>query len=45
MRKFVKKLIVASSITNKYADVPAKVVLEIDTEVEYGQDLSFNAFL
>jgi hypothetical protein len=35
----------ASSITNKYADVPAKVVLEIDTEVEYGQDLSVETYI
>lgn len=36
---FEKSKLPASKISNQYADVPAKVVLEIDTEVEYGNGL------
>jgi len=42
---FEKSKLPASKISNKYADVPAKVVLEIDTEVEYGEGLSVETYV
>lgn len=35
---FEKSVLPANKITNKYADVPAKLIVEIDTEIEYGDD-------
>lgn len=37
---FEKKVLPPAKITTKYADVPARLVIEIDTEIEYGHDLS-----
>ena len=42
---FEKSILPASKITNHYADVPAKIVLEVDTEVEYGNDLSIDIYV
>lgn len=42
---FEKKTLPPSKITNHYADVPAKVVLEVDTEVEYGKELSIDIYV
>lgn len=36
---FDKVVLPPAKISNRYADVPAKVVIEIDTEVEYGDGL------
>lgn len=42
---FEKNVLPASKISNKYADVPAKLVLEIDTEIEYGNGLSVETYV
>lgn len=34
-----KRLLPPGNVSNRYADVPARVVIEIDTNIEYGTDL------
>lgn len=40
-----KRLLPPGSVSNRYADVPARVVIEIDTAVEYGNDLPVEQFV
>lgn len=42
---FEKSVLPANKITNKYADVPAKLIVEIDTEIEYGDDLPVETYV
>ena len=42
---FEKSGLPPSKIGNHYADVPAKLVLEIDTEIEYGDDLPVETYV
>lgn len=42
---FDKGVLPPTKITNQYADVPAKVVMEVDTEVEYGNHLSIDTYV
>lgn len=42
---FSRQNLPAGKIGKKYADVPADVVLEIDTEVEYGAGLSTETYI
>lgn len=42
---FSRKSLPAAKIGKKYADVPADLVLEIDTEVEYGAGLSTETYI
>jgi hypothetical protein len=42
---FEKSVLPASKIGNKYADVPAKLALEIDPEIEYGDGLSMETYV
>lgn len=40
-----KRLLPPGKVSNHYADVPARVVIEIDTTVEYGNDLPVEQFV
>lgn len=40
-----KRLLPPGKVSNRYANVPAKVVIEIDTAVEYGNDLPVEQFV
>lgn len=40
-----KRLLPPGKVSNRYADVPARVVIEIDTTVEYGNDLPVEQFV
>jgi len=42
---FSRESLPAGKIGKKYADVPAELVLEIDTEVEYGAGLSTETYI
>lgn len=42
---FEKSILPAKKISNKYADVPAKLIVEIDTEIEYGDDLPVETYV
>jgi len=42
---FEKSALPANKIGNKYADVPAKLIVEIDTEIEYGNDLPVETYV
>lgn len=42
---FEKSVLPPGKITGKYADVPARVVVEIDTEIEYGPDLPVETYV
>ncbi|MBL7774667.1 MAG: Uma2 family endonuclease [Saprospiraceae bacterium] len=42
---YEKSALPASKISNRYADVPAKLVVEIDTEIEYGEDLPVETYV
>ncbi len=40
-----KRLLPPGKVSNRYADVPPKVVIEIDTAVEYGEDEPVEQFV
>lgn len=40
-----KRLLPPGKVSNRYADVPARIVIEIDTTVEYGNDLPIEQFV
>jgi hypothetical protein len=40
-----KRLLPPGKVSNRYADVPARVVIEIDTTIEYGNDLPVEQFV
>ena len=42
---FETSVLTPAKITNKYADVPARIVLEIDCEVEYGEDKTAEEYI
>ncbi len=42
---FEKNVLPPGKITTKYADVPARLVVEIDTEIEYGENISVETYV
>ncbi|NUM44639.1 MAG: DUF3179 domain-containing protein [Anaerolineales bacterium] len=40
-----KRLLPPGNVSNRYADVPARVVIEIDTAIEYGNDRPIEQFV
>ncbi len=40
-----KSVLPPERISNRYADVPAKLVVEIDTEIEYGDELPTETYI
>lgn len=42
---FEKSILPAGKITARYADVPARLVVEIDTEIEYGAGISVETYV